>query len=159
MKPIKFKAKEWKITKPRPVFLVGQIPGVQREGHKNRIVFEGNRTGDFITYQILPNVSYVYLTNISNYYTYGTFIKKYIDKGLNELKADLKFYNPSKVITLGNFAYNHFKIKRWTNLFNVVLLPHPSHILRFNKDINEYKKLLINEINTTDLRSKDADGK
>jgi uracil-DNA glycosylase len=115
-------------------------PGKQRRRDRNHEVFHGNRTGDLVE-EVVGDYGNVFLTNVFNYWTHGKIKKEIILLGMKELKEDIKFFEPQKIICLGNFAFD--KVCSIEGLkMTIIKLPHPSYILRFNKDIENYKERL-----------------
>ena len=118
-----------------PVFIIGISPGKQRKGNKNYIVWEGNRSGDFL-FNSLKDINNLYFTNMSNYIN-PTAEELY--SGIRELRLDIAFYKPRLVILLGNktLALCCTHIVPFHSI-NMCYFQHPSYILRFNKDKVKY---------------------
>ena len=136
-------------TKPirlrdHPVFIVGEKPGKQRAGQQTGVVWEGNRSGDFIM-DITEQGSNMYLTNVCNYQDPTPEQKK---EGLKDLEADILKLKPNKAICLGVEARVAMAQIATRHLIpiNLVFLDHPSYVLRFNKDVEEYKTKLIRHL-------------
>jgi len=143
-KAIKYSPRSQKLGK-NPVFVVGLAPGRQRYHSRTLQVWEGNRSGDFVK-ETLADAKNVYFTNLCNYYLTADLNEKvdvkYFEEGFEDLKKAVEKYQPRKIVCLGQpvseFAMKHFK--------NVVSLPHPSYILRFNKDVTAFKRKLRREV-------------
>lgn len=130
----------------KPVFIVGQCPGKQRKDEQTRVVWSGNRSGKFIS-EILQGKTNIYLTNILNYHVDGAISDELVVKGISELQHDIEKLNPRKIICLGNFAGDTIKNKLPLKIYiPIVILNHPSYILRFNKDKNAYTRKLLNNL-------------
>lgn len=138
----KFKTKQIMLGKS-PVFIVGLNPGKQRKGHETGVVWEGNRSGDYLT-DVLERyeVVNVYLTNICNYQKPDE--EKSLE-GVVDLVRDVERLRPRKIIALGDYVYAVLSKNCPVNLVKVL---HPSYVLRFNRDRSEYEKQLIKEITT-----------
>lgn len=127
-----------------PVMIIGQNPGRQRKGAETGIVWEGNRSGDFISDIIKDHeLENVILTNVCNY-------REMTDEGVEEGFMDIcrlgEKYNVKKVICLGMVAWGVMTLEGGAENVEVVSLPHPSYILRFNKDREAYIDRLVKEI-------------
>lgn len=126
--------------KENPIFVVGACPGKQREGCKTNIVWEGNRSGDYL-FDLVKNKSNVFMTNVFNWYVVGKVNPQIIKDGKEELKQEIIKRNPIRVICLGNLAFQTVKsiMDEVENARPFLSLYHPSYILRFNKDQKEYE--------------------
>lgn len=136
---MKFKTKSIKLGK-NPIFIVGLCPGKQRRGSKTHIVWEGNRSGDFINTTV-QNKSNIYLTNLFNYSLETKITRKILETGLKELRKDIETMLPCKIVCLGVVSYS--EIKKMNLGIPLFKLEHPSYILRFNKNREKY----INKLN------------
>ena len=126
-----------------PIFIVGINPGKQRREFKTKIVWEGNKSGDYIN-NLIKSIPNLYLTNICNF---SKLNNKNIYKGLLKLTYDILYYSPIKIVCLGNIpTYCCSKI----NILDIkiVSLKHPSYILRFNKNKRQYEQKLLRELRT-----------
>jgi uracil-DNA glycosylase len=144
-----------------PVFIVGMCPGKQRKNADTKIVWEGNRSGDFIS-EILKDRKNLYFTNGINFFVNGKIGKDKRQFGRDELYADMVKYDPSKVICLGDFAakavdaciaraeaQHKARIKQdRPGLYGVpvIKMTHPGYVLRFNKGKDEYAKELLEAV-------------
>lgn len=131
--PIKFSDKQLG-TMYNPVFIVGQNPGRQRKGQESHIVWEGNRSSDFLTWCI-EGLDNIYLTNVCNY---QQMTDDLIKQGAVELRAKIDYLAPKRIITLGEFA--SFHVAEIDPDVPISHFFHPSFIVRFNKDREEYKE-------------------
>ncbi len=133
-----YKPLEHKVTE-NPIFVIGTCPGKTKD--KEKIVFKGNRTGDFVQKWIKDKEN-IYLTNVFNKWIDYTPDEEIIKEGLVKLEEDIERLNPSKVFLLGAFAFKHCSglMKRY-KLNNHNFL-HPSYILRFCGDHQEYINIL-----------------
>lgn len=70
-------------------------------------------------------------------------------EGIQELTNLIQEFQPRKIICLGNFAYRTVISLVATDRIqdvDIVKLPHPSYIVRFNKDKQEYKLKIRKEV-------------
>jgi uracil-DNA glycosylase len=132
---VKFRTKAINV-KSGLTLIVGQNPGRQRNGCNTGVVWEGNRSGDYIT-QLLAEIQAdnVYLTNVCNY---QVMTAERIREGLNDIRDVILEFEPERIICLGDFSYK--LIKSMDVNVETVKLYHPSYVLRFNRDREEYKK-------------------
>ena len=132
---------------PQPlVFLVGQNPGKSRLKVKRAL--EGNRTGDFIQSLLKEHgLTNVYLTNVCQD-TQLTI--QNTQEGAWALYHDVERLEPKYIVLMGAAAQKYAILPpsyiRHVSLGTaktVVAMPHPSHVLRFNKadQIKLYHKL------------------
>lgn len=136
----KFKTKSVAVS-DNPVFIVGEKPGRQRLGEETMTVWESNRSGDFMD-SVLDESVNVFVTNICNYQEWNIDHRL---EGIADLIADYKKLKPRKIIALGCISYdicNHL----FLGGCKIVMLTHPSFVLRFNRDIDGYKEKLLKEI-------------
>lgn len=142
----KFKSRKINIqNKNKIIMIIGICPGKQRKNNSNFEVFHGNRTGDFIE-NIIKNKKNIYLTNILNYTHKSTLSNREIELAKLKLRIKINIIKPIKIICLGNTVkkillsmINEEKVK-------CIFLEHPSFILRFNKDIENYKNKFEKEL-------------
>jgi uracil-DNA glycosylase len=134
---IKFQNKKINIIK-NPIFIIGINPGNQRKFEQTNIVWEGNRSADFLL-SILQNIDNLFLTNLYNYQ--DKCIKKYIIDGLNDLQKNINLYNPNKIICLGNIVFYYVQKLKYDK--KIINFYHPSYILRFKKDKIKYKNKIL----------------
>lgn len=143
---IKFSPIEIEITK-NPIFIVGMYPGRQKP--LTKIVWQGNRSGNFL-YDLMPNFSNVFITNITNYSIDGYEVTQdMIDDGMKELQADIDKHQPKKIICLGKFTSKHVRELKLDPNIVIVDMNHPAYLLRFNdaKMLESYKQRLLEAIN------------
>jgi hypothetical protein len=137
-------------TRPReinislePTFIIGQCPG---RYIKQQTTFydwdDMGRSGSFLN-KIIKDIDNLYLTNIYHY-PISKPSQKIILEGVMELAYDFIKYEPSKIVCLGNFAYDVMKKYFISDsIVDIVFkVEHPSYILRFNKDKDKYKRNL-----------------
>lgn len=140
--------KQPKLFEPvdRPVIVIGEKMGKQREG-EDIFALEGNGTGDFVHEAIGPKTNII-LTNIVNYYYPGNFDHKkkdMITEGILDIIHLIEFYNPRKIICLGNIAADYVRSIKTT--VPVIELRHPSWVNRFHRrDRHLYVKQLSDEL-------------
>ena len=123
-----------------PIIIVGECPGRQRKKDTVDYCFHGNRTGDFIE-SVIEGKTNIILTNANQ------FPKKQDDiRGFLDLDLVIDSYHPVKIICLGQKAKR--AMEHIGNIWGseIVYLDHPSYRLRFNKDIEDYKQQLLNEL-------------
>lgn len=146
MVEIKFTAKIiGQLSENGGVFIVGQCPGKQRKSADTRVVWEGNRSGDFIS-KILAQETNIYLTNVFNYWIDRPIDDEIIKRGISEFADVINLYKPRRIICLGNFSFKLISKAMEESGIEIVELPHPSWWLRFNKDKDEYTQKLLNEV-------------
>lgn len=116
--------------------LVGQNPGRQRKSQQTYVVWEGNRSSDLLL-EAISGAQNLYLTNVCNYQqmTDGKILE-----GLEHIRELVEDLEPRRVICFGQFAYSNV-MSLGMNV-EVVKLPHPSWIVRFNKDRNLWSETL-----------------
>lgn len=136
-----------KFTSPRrnQVMIVGQNPGRQRMKEKTGIVWEGNQSADLIIEAIRGLEDDVYLTNVVNYQEMDS---KRIREGIFHLKRKINRLKPRKIIALG--AFSHVAVMSIGSEVPVRKMLHPSFVVRFKKDKQEYIKELREHINEHD---------
>lgn len=135
-----FRDKPIRVSK-RPILVVGQNPGRQRKGGETKIVWEGNRSGDFID-ELTKDLNNLYLTNVCNHLVLSN---ENVSVGVDHLRLIAMVLQPSKVVCLGEFAHRYVK-QLMGELYPIVKLEHPSYVLRFNRDVEGYKKKLLKEL-------------
>jgi len=126
-----------------PIFIVGMCPGKQRKQDANFEVFHGNRTGDLIE-KVIQSKSNIFLTNVINQRVDGKITLEVVEEGRREFINDVAELDPCKIICLGKFAYHHATL--WLSSvpkIEIVHVQHPSYVLRFNKDVENYINKLI----------------
>jgi hypothetical protein len=122
--------------------IVGERPAKPRKDSTFK-AFEKSRSGDFIM-SIINNKNNIMLTNAINYYTTNKHYKDYLLKnGIKDLKNLIDTYKPIKIIALGIIA------KTMLDTLNIKheSFNHPSYVLRFNKNIDTYRKEIEKVIN------------
>jgi len=122
-----------------PVFIVGLGPGLQRKGEKTHLAWEGNRSADLVQ-EAIKGLDNIYLTNVMNYYVKGEITAEIISKGVDKLRRDINKLKPSKIICMGDFAFNHIRIINPPG--EVIKFKHPSYLIRFQKPKDPYIKEL-----------------
>jgi uracil-DNA glycosylase len=125
-----------------PVMIVGLCPGRQRKKDQNFLVFHGNRTGDLVE-EIIKDQDNIILTNTSNWIKQDQH-KLSAHEGAKDLIDIVSRFKPRKIICLGTYAFNFVNDRGFT--VPIVHLPHPSWVLRFNKDKNNYIKKFKHEL-------------
>lgn len=133
----------------RPIIIVGEKMGKQRLG-ESTYALEGNRTGDFV-HEAIGKRTNIILTNIVNYYYEGNFDRsRYVREGLIDLIWLFGKTNPSKIICLGNIAFEYVSsIDQFIpdGMIEIVSFPHPSWINRFqSSNRHNYLKQLSDAI-------------
>lgn len=147
-KDIRFAEKSIGAVLNHPVLIVGQNPGRQRAGEKTHIVWEGNRSADFLMW-CLQDETNIYLTNICNY---QEMTPERIEEGKTDLRVLIEQLEPKRIICLGGYSYDvvsrmYRDLLLWpVGIMNIHGLNHPSWIVRFNRDREEYKKELVDLI-------------
>jgi uracil-DNA glycosylase family 4 len=142
---IKYEPKKLGTIKPGGIMIVGMCPGRQRKGEQTHVVFEGNRTGDFIQ-SIIKDLDNVYMTNVFNFFIDEPPLMEVIETGKEVLRNDINQIKPSLILCLGNFAYKHTKSLFNPGEYQIKKITHPSYILRFNKDTETYKNKFLEMI-------------
>lgn len=122
---------------PGTVLIVGQNPGRQRRNERTQVVWEGNRSADLVNW-ILDGQRNVYLTNVCNY---QKMTPERIEEGVHDLSVLIITLQPSVIVCLGAFA--HLAVAQLEMSYPVRKLLHPSYIVRFNKDREEYKRRFL----------------
>jgi len=147
-----FKPREWNIENDFAViFIVGLYPGNIRKSCKEKLVFHGNKSGDFIE-KILKNERDLYITNLCNIKitdeTSDTLKYRLLDIGRKILLNDIKDANPLKILCLGKDVKHDVDIiiKKLNMNIPVIEIEHPSYILRFNKNKVKYKNKILHEL-------------
>lgn len=123
----------------RPVMIVGECPGKQRKKDQTFEVFHGNRTGDFVE-KMIEGFTNLILTNVCNFQKPHTYRETAYQ--IRQLKILILEHNPHKIICLGAIAQ---MVVRDLG-FSITGFSHPSHVLRFNLQPEEYLKKIRNEI-------------
>lgn len=123
-----------------PTLIVGQNPGRQRKGEQTKTVWEGNRSSDLLNW-VLDGQRNVYLTNVCNY---QEMTPELVDEGMYDLSVLIVTLQPSVIICLG--AYAHLAVASFEMSYPIRKLLHPSYIVRFNKDRDEYKQKFLRAI-------------
>lgn len=143
MEKIKFRDKslDWYTLKP-PVFIVGQCPGRQRKHEQTHVVWEGNRSSDLLE-EAVEGLGDLYFTNICNYQDPTL---EEVHEGMLDLERKIVKLNPRKIICLGEYAYS--RVIQLPGMEDVVKLPHPSFIMRFHKNKQEWIQQLRKAITT-----------
>lgn len=139
------------------VFIIGESPPKrQRKKDVNWEVFHGTRTGDFIE-ELVKDHWNVFLTNIC---LHQNKTELNVQIGINQLEREFHELPPRAIVLLGGFAKKHFdlhfKNKYWIlRETQIHYLPHPSWVLRFNKDnskskfTKQFKKIIHENLKTT----------
>ena len=141
---IKFKPRKIKISS-NPTFIIGENPGKPLKSQEQHEVWRGNRCARLIN-EAIKGKSNIYLTNIYNWYFKDCDDKeKLILDGISELKNDLDKFQPTKIICLGQFAFD--VISNLDYIAEISFFSHPSYIFRFNKNKKQYIKNLRKELN------------
>lgn len=130
----RFKDKFIRPRDGRPVLIVGQNPGKQRANQKTNVVWEGNKSSDLLM-SIISDLENIYLTNVCNYQEMTDF---QLEEGIIDLKKLIEALKPRVIICLGLFAKGH--VQEMEPISPVVEFVHPSYVVRFNKDRNEYRE-------------------
>jgi len=107
------------------IFFIGMNPGKTNIAEKK--AFYGNKTGHFI-HNLLTKykLENVYLTNVSDNELLND---SNIIIGSQKLYLDIIEYKPKIIVTFGKLAENIIKGNDYKNVIN---LPHPSYVIRFN---------------------------
>lgn len=121
------------------VMIVGQNPGKQRPGEQSEIVWEGNKSADFLR-DVISGFDNLILTNICNYQEVN---HDRLQEGIKDIRHLVNEWHPKKIICLGVMAHEHisdmfYREKKSTPVI-IEAYPHPSYILRFNKDQKKYR--------------------
>lgn len=117
----------------RPVIFVGQNPGKTRKGKYSEYVWDGDTRTSNLLREAVEGYTNIVLTNVCNYQLMST---ENVDEGMEDLKKMLDDLEPRKVIALGSYAYLALQVLKLD--FPVKRLNHPSFIVRFNRDREEY---------------------
>lgn len=120
-----------------PVFIVGQCPGRPKKSDISPKVWQGNRAGK-VMQEIVKDFENLYLTNIMNYYVKGKIQKDQLETGISELVDDIEKFRPKSIVCFGDFAYKQIIDVTPINAFKVI---HPSYVLRFKLNKEEYIKM------------------
>lgn len=123
-----------------PTIIVGQNPGHFKDGSTTGIAWEKNRSAKLLE-EIIEYRQNLILTNICNY---PDMTDEHLDEGGEELMLLIEKARPTKVIALGVLAQAFLDAQQLN--CRLYKLPHPSYILRFNKNkeeyINEFRRVL-----------------
>lgn len=125
----------------RPTIFVGMNPGKTRKGKYSPYVWDGDTKTSNLLREAVEGYTNIVLTNVCNYQ--NVTISREME-GINDLIRLMRDLEPKKVICLGDYAY-----KTVTKLYIDLMLPdfgilnikkfhHPSYIVRFQKDREEY---------------------
>lgn len=123
---------------------MGQNPGRQRRDERTETVWEGNRSADLVNW-ILDGQVNVYLTNVCNY---QKVTPERVEEGMYDLRILISDLKPSVIICLG--AYAHLAVASLDVKYPIRKLLHPSYIVRFNKDRDEYRHKFLRAMNRLD---------
>lgn len=121
------------------VMIVGQNPGKQRNGEQTGVVWEGNRSADFLL-ACLDGISGVFLTNACNYQDPSA---EDLLEGSEDLRSAIEVWQPKRVICLGEIAYAAVDALEIVPPSQISVFFHPSFVVRFNKDKDGYKESLV----------------
>lgn len=123
------------------IMIVGQCPPSKKAGKANDVFLRG-RTGKFINQLtcLKPNIV---LTNAVNV-PYKKLTDELFHQGFKDLSELVQLYRPIKVIALGSVASTMVSELAKDGSFKAYHLAHPRYVLRFNKNIDNYTKFLIN---------------
>lgn len=120
-------------------FIVGFGPGKQRRNEQSGIVWEGNKSGD-IMQEIIKGKKDLFLTNAQNVWTDGEITDEMWEKGFRSLQANVNLKKPKKILAFGGVAAKMCHRLKLPEKCEIVEFVHPSYIVRFNKDRDEYIK-------------------
>lgn len=119
--------------RPGGAILVGINPGRQRLNERTGVAWEGNKSADFLL-SCLDGAENILLTNVCNFQNMDRY---QMVQGIRDLKWNLVAMDPGIVICLGEVPMKVVMSLEYR--FNVHKLPHPSYIVRFNKDKKKYR--------------------
>ena len=138
---VKFQPYGTELAQGSITVVVGQNPGRQRNGEQNNVAWCGNRSGDLMM-EVAARIPNLYLTNVCNYQEMNN---DRIQEGLRDIRNFLLMNRVDKIVCLGLFAYENIKSIDTGNI-PVKVFHHPSFVLRFNKNPEQYKRRLKMEL-------------
>lgn len=123
------------------IVVVGEMP--HRRASSTTSPFTLGRTGAFMQeVLILNNINNVVLTNaILEYATRPTDAD--LAKGVESLTDIISTFKPERVICLGSLSRTIMEEVGRPFNFSIHHLPHPSWVLRFNRNVSQYREELI----------------
>jgi len=125
----------------RPTIIVGMNPGKTRNGKYSPYVWDGDTPTSNLLREAVESYTNIVLTNVCNY---QTLTDENMRQGIEDLKQMIDDLEPKKIICLGSYA--HDGINKINPICEVVKLNHPSYIVRFNKDKQEYINKIREEL-------------
>jgi uracil-DNA glycosylase len=123
-------------VKKNPIIIVGQNPGRQRKDSKSIVGYcwNGNRSADLLL-EAIEGQKNLILTNLCQY-------REMNEDNLFECYVDLQekcdTLEPSKIICLGDIAFE--EVETLNTTAKIYHFEHPSRIVRFQMDKEDYKK-------------------
>lgn len=117
----------------RPTVFVGQNPGKTRKGKYSEYVWDGDTRTSSLLREAVDGYTNVVLTNVCNYQVMSD---EHLQEGLIDLQKMIEDLEPKKIVCLGGFARRH--VLSLKPECKVVSISHPSYIVRFNRDKEQY---------------------
>lgn len=133
--PLAFEVEE------RPIIVVGQNPGKTRKGKYSPYVWDGDTPTSNLLRNVVKPYTNLVLTNICNY---QVMTKEHVTEGIEDLRKMIDELEPKKIICLGSYA--HLAVASLSLDVPIVKVMHPSYIIRFNKNREEYVKKIRKEL-------------
>jgi hypothetical protein len=132
-------------VKKNPTIIVGQNPGKTREGKYSPYVWDGDTRTSNLLREAVKGHGNLILTNICNYQKIDLDTRI---EGWQDFIEMFNQYQPKKIICLGEYAFRDIEMLATTKRIRasgnsgtaIYKLQHPSYIVRFNKDREEYIK-------------------
>jgi hypothetical protein len=113
----------------RPVFIVGMWPNRQHKDQETGVVWEGNRSGNFMM-RIINGRSNIFLTNIVNMFVDYPSDQELL-KGKKNLIRDIIKYKPRLILGFGAWTCKQLDNMRIS--VPIIEFSHPAAIIRFTK--------------------------
>lgn len=134
-----------------PIMFVGMNPGKTRKGKYSSHVWDGDTLTSNLLREAVEPYTNIVLTNVCNYQEVS---EEKLNEGMNDLLQLVLRLKPRKIICLGDFAYKHVEELRMNGgeMYqryaerHVIKLPHPSYVVRFNKNRQEYINKIRKEL-------------
>lgn len=123
-----------------PTLIIGQSPGNQRKNTFDGVCWHGNKSADLLN-EAIDGYSNIILTNICQYREIN---ETNLLEGMNDIIRLIITFKPKTVLCLGNYAWeNAEKIRTnggeiYQRYAKFDKLDHPSYIVRFNKDRQQW---------------------
>lgn len=117
----------------RPVIFVGQNPGKTRKGKYSKHVWDGDTRTSNLLREAVDGYTNIVLTNVCNYQDMSD---EHLEEGLEDLRKMIEDLEPKLIVCLGGFSRRY--VLSLKPECRVVSLQHPSYVVRFNRNRQEY---------------------